>query len=304
MVLKTYFFSRLHTCLRIHDAEMSALLHREPLVRKTAGDPPQLSTTRMFLAATASDWASVVQSEPDIESGTDYEIGKSFSGYVALEALGSSIADDRRNGRLGEATLAAYQETLMSWYNRYAKSTASEEPGQQCMVMLWHWTYMSLLVDFDQLERAIGRDGQVATKCANEYVSSWVLSPDSTRCVLHAVLLQKQLESFKFDQVLAIYVPRITFAAAIAWHCYLQHGPAGNVTSLFGEMHVHFPEFIGLGLGTYKQLSEITSLSWKHGDTSTIRAATLCKFGILLQRMVHWGIAGRFAELVALLIDR
>jgi len=273
-------------------------------MRKNAGDPPQLSTTRMFLAATALDWASVVQNESDIGSETDYEIGKSFSGYVALEALGSSIADDRRNGRLGEATSTAYQETLISWYNRYAKSTTNEEPGQQCMLMLWNWTYMSLLVDFDQLERAIGRDGQATTKSANEYVSSWILSPDSTRCVLHAILLQRQLESFKFDQVLAIYVPRITFAAAIAWHCYLQHGPADNVTSLLGQMHVHFPEFIGLGLETYKQLSDITSLSWKHGDTSMIRAATLCKFGILLQRMVHWGIAGRFAELVALLIDR
>lgn len=38
------------------------------------------------------------------------------------------------------------------------------------MLMLWHWVYMSLLVDFDQLEKAIGRDGPEAAKTAIDYV--------------------------------------------------------------------------------------------------------------------------------------
>ena len=162
---------------------------------------------------------------------------------------------------------------------------------------------MSLLVDFNQLECAIGRDGPEAARLANEYVSSWVLSPDSTRCVLHAFLLQKQLELVKFDQVLAIHVPRITFAAAIAWYCYLQHGPPDNAGSLSGEMAVRFPELSELGPTTSGQLSDIPWLNGRRGATSMIKAATLCKLGILLQRMVHWGITERFAEILAQLIQ-
>lgn len=281
---------------------MSALLHCEPLLGKNAGDPPQLATTRMFLATTALEWASIVQGESEIESAKDDGNGKSFQGYVTLERLGSSIAEDRRRGSLDQAAVTSYHESLISWHSRYAKLATIEEPDQMCIRMLWHWTYMSSLVDFDQLECAIGRDGPKAAKSANEYVSNWVSSPDSTRCILHAFLLQKQLESVKFDQVLAIHVPRITFAAAIAWYCYLQHGHPENAGNLSGEMMVRFPELWEIGSTTSDQLSDIPWLSWKHGETSMIKATTICKLGILLQRMVHWGITERFAELLTLLI--
>lgn len=282
---------------------MSVLLHCEPLLGKNAGDSPQLATTRMFLATTASEWASIVRGESEDEIVKDDGNVKSFQGYVALERLGSSIAEDRRRGLLEKEAVKSYHESLISWYTRYAKFTPIEESDQLCIMMLWHWTYMSSLVDFDQLECAIGRDGPEAARSANEYVSSWVLSPDSTRCVLHAFLLQKQLESVKFDQVLAIHVPRIAFAAAIAWYCYLQHGPPDGAGILLGEMAVHFPELSELGSNTSGQLSEIPWLSCRRGTTSMIKAATLCKLGILLQRMVHWGISERFAELLAQLIQ-
>jgi hypothetical protein len=287
---------------------MSALLHREPILRRRPPEASFLSTNRMFSATSACEWASVVQSEAtmretEIQNNDPLEREDSFSAYGILEGLGTSIEEHRRHGGLDDAAFDSYHNALINWYNSYGKFIIEEQPGKLCLMVLWHWVYMSLLVDLDQLECAIGRDGPEAAHVAIEYVSNWILSPNSTRCVLHALLLQRQLQSFSFDSVPAIHVPRALFSAAIAWYCYLQYGPTENAgSSLFENLHAHFPEFGVLSPTAHKQLSHIICLSWKHGKMSAVKAATLCGLGDSLQRITHWGIAGKFARIVSCLI--
>lgn len=299
-----YDWPRISSGLRIHDSERSALLHHEPSLRQAALEVPSISTTRLFSAATASKWASIMQEESAARergprSNNSQEDNDSFSKYVILEGFGTLIAEDRRQGRLDDAALDAHHQNLLNWCDSFN----GDQPDNLCLMMLWHWTYMCLLVDFDQLERAIGRDGPEAVRDALDYVSKWVSSSNSTRCVIHALLSLRLLQSFRFDKVLAIHVPRVMFSAAVAWYCYLQYGlPDSVVTPLLNEVDIHFPEFAVLGPTAHKHLADIARFSWKHGDTSALKAATLCEIGDSLQRMSHWGVAGSFANIVSRLI--
>ena len=214
------------------------------------------------------------------------------------------IAESRQQELLGEATFNYHQEALLSWHESYAKYRGQEQPGQLCLISLWHWTYMTLLVDFDQLESAIGRDGPEAAQTAMTYVSTWASSPNSSRCMLHAFLIQKQMQCLGFDDVPAIHVPRILFSAAIAWHCFIYYGRSSeDFESSVRLFDTSMPEFGVLDSLSLKQLSYVTSLSWNQGARSTIRATTLCELAGLLQRMNQWGLAGKFAEIVARLIE-
>lgn len=233
------------------------------------------------------------------------QLGASFFAYVSLEGIGTSISKDQRDGRLDDTAFNSYHDDLVSWYKNYSELMTREQSGQLSLPMLWHWVYMCLLVDFDQLECAIGRDGSEAAESAADYISYWVSSPNSTRCALHAFLAQRQLQSLPFDNVPAIHVPRILFSAAVAWYCYLQYGLGQNsATTLLDDPTSHFPELGMLSPPTQKQLVDITQLSWKRGGMSDLKAATLCQLGDSLQHIKHWGIARAFAKIVACLIYR
>jgi len=263
---------------------MSALWHNEPLLRSVASKPPLLSLDRIFSAGSALEWASIVQSEASLgnigySGHVQHERLESFSEYVILEGYGTSIAEDRLHGRLDDAAINSYQEALVQWHNIRSQDDNEEQPGQLCLLMLWHWVYMSLLVDFDQLEQAIGRDGPEAAKTAIDYVSTWVLSQNSTRCVLHALIPQKKCQSLRFDKVHALHVPRTLVCAAVAWYCYLQYGPTESATILFQNPPSHFPEMDILSPSSQRHISEITRLSWRHGEMSAVKAMKLCEIG-------------------------
>jgi hypothetical protein len=51
--------TRIVLALQIHDAELSALLHREPFLRNVKSRFPSHATYRSFEATTSSNWASV-----------------------------------------------------------------------------------------------------------------------------------------------------------------------------------------------------------------------------------------------------
>ena len=300
---------RVCAALRIHDSELCALSHTEPLLRHGPSQSPPLCSSRMFSASTATEWASVLQteavmSETVMRSGQPRQIF-SFSAYVYLEAIGTSISKDRRDGRLDDMAVHSYHDSLIVWYKNYNEPPANEQPRQLSLTMLWHWVNMCLLVDFDQLECAIGRDGSEAAESGIEYISHWVASPNSTRCVLHAFLAQRQLQALPFGSVPAIHVPRVLFSAAIVWYCYLQYDSAENIGSTqIADLGARFPEFGILDSPAKAQLSELTQLSWKKGGMSDVKAVTLCALGDLLQHVKHWGIARAFAKIVACLIYR
>lgn len=261
---------------------------------------------RSFLATTAANWASAAKQDAAVlATGVDrLHLTDFFTAYVKLEDIGVNIVEDRRQGCLDEASLNSYQQILQRWHNSYAEYAGEEQSDQSRLIILWHWTYMALLVDFDKLESAVGRDGPEAAHDAIAYVLSWASTPSSSRCMLHAFLIQKQLQLLRFDDVPAIHAPRIAFSASIAWHCYIHHGRDNNAfESSIRLTNTGMPELEALGPDSHSHFTYISSLRWSRGAVSSIKAATLCELGGLLQRMNEWGLAKKFAGIVACLID-
>jgi hypothetical protein len=319
--MNAYGKPRVSLALQIHDAELSALLHREPLLKHIIPENQWQASGRAFSASSASKWAHAVQEDARLHAARaeifgKRQLGDTFTAYVRLEGLGVMIADDRRQGHLDQAAFDNYQKNLIGWHEAFISVAGPEQPGQLCLVALWHWTFMALLVDFDQLESAIGRDGLEAAEDAITYASTWASTPNASRCMLHAFLIQKQLQGLSFDDVPAIHTPRIVFSAAIAWHCFIRYR-RGNDTfeSSIGLLNTDWPEIgvmgsVGIFAVTWKtqrqlasEMSFITNLSWKQGAESSIRANTLCELGGLLQRMSQWGLAGKFSNTVTRLIE-
>lgn len=291
--------------LQIHDAELTALQHNEPLLRHLASRKTQQSSTRVFSATTPSAWASAVRQEAAQRRSViedSIQPLDPFTAYLKLEGLGVRIADYWHESYVHDADFTIPHKALLSWHEMYKQMQEKDRSDPLCLIALWHWTYMNLLVDFDQLERVIGRDGVEAADEAVGYIKKWISSPTSKRCVLHAFLLQKRVQCFYLNEVPALHVPRILFSAAIVWHCYIQYGPGNDVLSTSTQFDTNFPEFLILGRESQAQLSYITNLRWTNNEKSSIKAATLCEIGYLLQRMNQWGVARRFATIVACLI--
>ena len=278
------------------------------MLRNVKSRLPPNATYRSFQATTASSWASAIQDGGSdtiaVNSASQLHQRDLFTAYIKLQALGLKIKEDRLQDQLDQDTINNHHESLLKWHELYSESVEEEQPDHLCLLALWHWTYITLLVDLDQLECAIGRDGPDAARDAASYVSDWVLTPNSSRCMLHAFLLQKQVQSLRFNQTPAIHVPRILFSAAIAWYCYIKHGPGNDALNAEASVFdTGVRELKAAGPKALKQLACITNLSWNQGALSCIQAATLSELGGLLQRINEWGLAGTFAKVVARLID-
>ena len=89
-----------------------------------------------------------------------------------------------------------------------------------CLMALWHATFMNLLVDFNILERAIGRDSRSNTLLDSDlaYTAQWANSSAARRCILHAYALRDSLSNIRVDTEPAIHVPHCLF---FSWHCKL-----------------------------------------------------------------------------------
>jgi hypothetical protein len=264
---------------------------------------------RSFEATTAISWISSARQEVETDTITVGSNGQLhqrdlFTAYIKLQVIGVKIGEDRLQESLDHESFNSHQEALLRWHEYYADSVEEEDPDRLCLISLWHWTYMHLLVDLDQLEAVIGRDGPDVAQEAISYVSNWVSTANSSRCMLHAFLLQKQVQSLRFNQIPALHIPRILFSAAIAWYCYLRYGPGHDALDISNSVFdTSLQEFKAVGPKALKQLPSITSLSWNQGALSCIKATTLCELGALLHRINEWGSAGTFAKVVARLID-
>ncbi|KAH7348902.1 hypothetical protein BKA65DRAFT_397962 [Rhexocercosporidium sp. MPI-PUGE-AT-0058] len=298
---------RIVLALYIHDAELSFLYQRDSLLKHRRSENETLTTSRAFAATSAKDWAEILTADheqPATGSVCHSHPRDAFAAYIKLESIGVLISEDRRQGCLNDVTSKRYEDSLLRWYEGFSGLLRADQSDEFCLLSLWHWTFMNLLVDFDRLESAIGRDGPGETQESLEYVSSWASTPAASRCMMHAFLLQKRLEALRFNETAAIHVPRILFSAALASYCYIHYGPGndGDSHPSASRFDMSHPEFQLLG-SYIGHLSRLTRLTWSRAITSSITAATLCEINGFLQRVNEWGLAGRFRNIIARLID-
>ena len=136
---------------------------------------------------------------------------------------------------------------------------------------------MNLLVNFNKLESALGRDGLhcVSLEFDIAYAVNWSKSPAADRCILHAYAIQDELSHMRLNTEPALHVPHCAFLAGIAAYSCLRfrrpailarhapHNPSVSSRSL-----TDFPESNKNGELERKQLFETIRSSLKMTEES------------------------------------
>ncbi|KIN03578.1 hypothetical protein OIDMADRAFT_143129 [Oidiodendron maius Zn] len=316
--------------LFVHDAEMSTLLHDEPMLRHRVKTIPLASCTDPFSARAVNKWAYLIKRDPNMAStpprcshmgGVTVTADaiwmleercshSMFTAYMLLEGISASICEDRIMDQLDHAASQRYERDLMSWYSRYRRAMM-ERSDPLCLLVLWHAIWMSLLTDFRSLELAIGDEGSTAASSAvASLMPRWSLITDARRCLLHALLLQKRLESVPMGRAKAIHVPRCLFLAAVTWAGYLAYtNQDGHDTddAMRGplwpsaESLISWPE---MQLLTSDVADCFESFGSQTGNLAFVKANTLCILVDLLRQLGHCGIAQKFIHVLTPLLHQ
>ncbi|KAK5226049.1 hypothetical protein LTR72_003953 [Exophiala xenobiotica] len=345
---------RIALVLFIHDAEISALFHHDPILRHNATFIPTASSAELFCAPTAVAWASKYKGKqaerlrqarqtvqppdrsctrnPSQPSSSDNSWSSSsaipsgqyhmLNVYTRLSGIAASISECRHLGSLSSEQAKHYESDLITWYTsvpapfRELGNTSMQPEAPFSMLPLWHYTFMTLTTDFETLELAIGRDGAAMTPSTGEYALSWISSPDSKRCLLHALLLQNLVASVNMGSFFPIHAARILFSAAVCWYCYMLYLPYTSVSdhawvlSELPELSLEtLPEIKLLREGAFISTVGIcndTISDFKRiliANPAEMKASTLCVLEGILRRLGTGDISKVFADIVQVFIS-
>lgn len=155
-----------------------------------------------------------------------------FRSWARLSGIAATIYEYRHLNILFAEDVPRFEGDLRQWFNS-AKDCCGwqyHQPVAQpdlpfCLTPLWHHSFITLHANLDILERAIGREGNKISDQTLDYVRFWVSSPESKRCLLHALYIQNLSLSTTLNSVVGIHTPRILFAAALCWQCYISYSP-------------------------------------------------------------------------------
>lgn len=242
---------RIALLLYIHDAELTALFHHEPIFRHNTNSLPNISSADLFNAPSAAVWAARLRREEhddmlDTETSLDPKEAETPENrrrypillrHAMLSGIGASIAECRYLKRLTFDMIAKHESDLIFWHRNFpeypgprAEQTGTTQPTTLAtpfsLMPLWHYSFITLIADINVLELAIGKEGSDVSSSVREYVASWISSPDSKRCLLHALLLQNHMVNTSMGSLMAIHTPRVLFAAAVCWAAYMIYQPS------------------------------------------------------------------------------
>ncbi|KAF4335763.1 zinc finger rsv1 [Fusarium beomiforme] len=266
---------RLILALQIHDSEFTKIFHHEGLLRHVQNRLPACCSAELFAATTASKWYAMVTSTPQTAS----DGGRS----VPLAGHYAHLSEARCSGSV-EDHATAIRQRLTFWHEDIVGSIIDPNFDPLSLMGLWHQAFMALYVDFDFLERIIGRDGTPPTSSDEDEAKRWVHSNDGIRCAVHATLIIKLHSQQAISDEPAIHVPLALFYAGIVVYCYIK--------------------FAGL---TIQKKVEVMEL--KRGEASSIEIMeqvgprTLCSVTDILRRHGHWELSRRLASILDVLIE-
>lgn len=308
---------RIALAVHIHDAELASIFYHEPFLRHNSRQLPVAASNQMFMASKPEEWRQAYLNDPSnfqpdeltpasLDANIDFDIlsmpsNSFFTAYTVLEGICVNIVENRLNTRFTPSKTEEISAVLTTFYGRFLLGTASWEPDNMDMSILWHMAYMSMCADFDLLERAIGREGSELTAEDLMSVTSWASSDQAKRCVIHGTIIQKKLENLPLGSEPAIHVPRAMFRAGVAWFCYTRFGVRSEEQRILASESLDFAEFKLLGVNPALLLFQANG--YKHGrPTTTEINAALCGLTDLLRRIGHWEIARRFAAILGALL--
>ena len=301
---------RLVIGLHIHDAEFATTFHHEPFLRHTATASLGCCSEALFSAATATQWRERLGSLPR-HSGPNDSCQSSYptipllspkeshiAAYAALSGILASVKEKRCAATLDAPSVQHCRGALLTWHNDFSGLFQGPSHEPTSLHVLWHEVFMMLYADFDLLERAIGRDGQVATNKASESMQQWSVSSEARRSVLHALFILKHVENLPSGSGVAIHVPKALFCSGIVIYNYINSATRLNLSTPLSHDDLDMPEFREAGPldGGGNDVSPPAILS-------PVDTSMLCYIVDLLRRVGHWGISRRYATILENLLD-
>ena len=329
------------------------MFHHEPHLRHDAIVISVAADDNLFNAPTAAAWRDQMQlqapSKPSVHEclhtnqhphhysqqvpGELVCRQSRFTAYVILHGIYASVCEKQQIGHLsaGSANFTECCDALMCWYFTFEiqRSTQKTRDVSQsdsfCLIILWHTVFMNLLVNFNTLERAIGREGldTSSTDPDHLYALQWAASPEARRCIMHAYALESALGTMRLDTEPAIHIPHCLFLAGIASYCYTRFRRLSPQIAS-SQQELNFPEFNIRGVsvphhhfGNSVSATDLQSSSNRRDGTRNeehseqgrqsadmavpLGASMLCTLTDMLQRIGHWGIARKFAGVLGTL---
>ncbi|RFU74224.1 zinc finger rsv1 [Trichoderma arundinaceum] len=298
---------RVLAALHIHDSEFAAIFHHEPLLRHEPGRLPRCCMDELFTASTAAQWQTMIKllhssppsSEPQHHTSsvgiTAMPNSYSFMNAYALLSGHNAAIQEARCATLNEAMIGDFRCRLTTWYEAYFPSIRYPSRDPHCLIVLWHEAFMSLYVCFDLLERVIGREGSSMRDGDLARICDWVTGIDGQRCVVHAMLIYKRLQTLPISAEPAIHVPKALFYAGLVVYCYAKF----RSNEVF-QRDIDIPELRSSDLGrvSTQTPADPPTASLRQFDPSTLYNVT-----DLLRRQGHWELSRRFSSILEALID-
>lgn len=297
---------RVLLALHIHDSEFAAVFHHEPLLRHNPKRLPRCCSDELFAAPSAEKWHEMVkaqgQRQPAITSQYDGHVSTVEAPthqalMLSYAVLAGRVADicESRCGVLDDATVEEYRKSLTSWYAAHISTIRHPSRDPSCLMVLWHEAFMYLYVDFDLLERVLGREGPATSEDDVEHVRSWVSTAQGQRCAVHAMLIYRRLETLPINTELALHVPKALFYAGLVIYCHVKFRSVG---AAFADVEI--PE---LRSRDGSRFASPTPLSAPSALLLQLDSSALYNVADLLRRQGHWEVSRRFAWILDALIE-
>lgn len=293
---------RVEIALNIHDAELAGLLHHDPIRKHRFAQYPRLQSDALFMAPTATKWAAIykqllLDTTPAVSLDDPFcnaGVRSRFAAYSVLESIHADLIESRHSNTHRADDSRRISKLLIQWWQTHSVHLRDDEDPFGLPV-LWHSIYMSLYVDIDLLEQAIGRCGDSRKVTASEEVRKWAASLDASKCLVHALLTQRYLERMRVSAEPAIHIPRALFSAALAWVCFNRIGHQK-------EIHLGAFEAPEIQLiGSKNALQEVQGQAF--GDTAFADVNHLHRLVDLLHRVGRWAISKKFASVLCTALE-
>ena len=198
---------------------------------------PTIAPDELFHAQTADEWYDLLSNNILAQVGegplsveeliiSNMEITNRFSrftAYATLERLSGEISLARSQNELG-SKFTLFQQSLMDFYNKHCSSAYTRDNDLFNLTMLWHATWIDLLVNYHMLEGCFGTPKHPFMNAKQE-LHNWVSSPNVLRAVAHAVMIERHASRLRNFIDVSIHVPRTLYVAALVIYVYGQAKP-------------------------------------------------------------------------------
>ncbi|KAF9891575.1 hypothetical protein FE257_003586 [Aspergillus nanangensis] len=306
--------------IHILDIELAKLYHHEPILRHSIEKLPELSPADVFAAPNATAWRRQLMAPPALAHAppspedtaseslsSEIKATNPFQSYCVLESIGAMMYEDRDTTATWPTTVQICHNLLVQWHHNNFPVTlrhdhhTSNIDDSFCLRILWHSTFMHLYTDFDDLERACGREGEGISAKSIAYATSWARSLDAKRTLLHAGLVQRLFQSIAIGEEAAIHVPMALYYCGIAWASFTQFGLNTIPTVSPNEDtpdRLDFSELTLLGINQTELFNEVT-----RGITlGRSNSRPLFHIIDLLSKVSHWKVSQSFATTLLSLV--